>query len=79
MMMLGRSRKFFLTKSFFPGAWPAELAAGRTYDYSAVNLPGAEEAVATGIILDLHEGYTAAEIDDYVAAVELVAGQATHL
>ncbi|MGO7093531.1 DegT/DnrJ/EryC1/StrS family aminotransferase [Rhizobium leguminosarum] len=64
---------YFLSKSFFPGAWPAELAAGRSYDYSTIRLPGAEEAVATGITLTLHEGFEPSDIDDYVEAISIVA------
>jgi len=64
---------YFLQKSFFPGAWPAEVVAGRSYDYGAISLPGAEAAVATGISLTLHEGFDSADIDDYVAAIRLVA------
>lgn len=64
---------YFLNKSFFPEVWPAEVVAGRTYDYGNVSLPGAEEAVATGISLILHEGFEDEDIDDYIEAVRLVA------
>lgn len=64
---------YFLQKSFFPGVWPAEIVAGRPYDYNLVSLPGAEEAVATGIILDLHEGFEDSDINDYITAIDLVA------
>ena len=67
---------YFTNKSFFPeGVWPAEAVSGRTYDYTTVHLPGAELAVATGISLPLNEGYTEADISDYVAAIEKVARQ----
>jgi dTDP-4-amino-4,6-dideoxygalactose transaminase len=64
---------YFLQKSFFPGVWPAEVVSGRQYDYKSVSLPGAEEAVATGISLELHEGFADSDIDDYIAAIDLVA------
>jgi len=64
---------YFLNKSFFPGKWPAEAVAGRVYDYAAISLPGAEKAVETGISLTLHEGFEHSDIDDYVAAITLVA------
>jgi dTDP-4-amino-4,6-dideoxygalactose transaminase len=67
---------YFLSKAFFPGGiWPAELVSGHTYDYAKVNLPGAEKAVETGITLTLHEGFTDADINDYVSAIELVASR----
>jgi dTDP-4-amino-4,6-dideoxygalactose transaminase len=67
-------RPYFLRKSFFPGGiWPAEVVAGHTYDYGAVSLPGVETAVATGVSLTLHEGFEDRDIDDYVAAIKLVA------
>ena len=67
---------YFTNKSFFPeGVWPAEAVSGRTYDYTTVHLPGAELAVATGISLPLNEGYTEADISDYVAAIAKVARQ----
>ncbi|TSE13546.1 DegT/DnrJ/EryC1/StrS family aminotransferase [Mesorhizobium intechi] len=64
---------YFLNKTFFPGRWPAEVVAGRTYDYRKVSLPGAETAVETGIRFILHEGFKDSDIDDYVAAVRMVA------
>lgn len=65
---------YFQQKSFFPGGvWPAEVVAGRPYDYATVRLPGAELAVATGISLELHEGFTEADIGDYISAVAKVA------
>lgn len=64
---------YFLQKAFFPGVWPAEVVSGRQYDYGNVSLPGAEEAVATGISLTLHEGFEDSDIDDYVAAIKIVA------
>ncbi len=65
---------YFRNKSFFPGGiWPAEIVSGLTYDYTAIDLPGAELAVGTGITLTLHEGFTAADIDDYVEGLTLVA------
>lgn len=67
---------YFQTKSFFPGGvWPAEVVAGRTYDYTAVQLPGAEKAVATGIQLYLNEGFEDTDIDDYIEAIKIVAGR----
>ena len=66
---------YFKNKSFFPaGIWPAEVVSGRTYDYGQVSLPGAELAVATGISLPLHEGYSDSDISDYVNAIIKVAG-----
>jgi perosamine synthetase len=67
---------YFLKRSFFPGGiWPAQIVSGEDYDYSLINLPGAEVAVATGISLVLHEGFERADLDDYVAAFDLVASR----
>ncbi len=65
---------YFLNKSFFPGGiWPAEVVSGRSYDYRSVSLSGAEEAVATGIQLPLHEGFEQRDVEDCVTAIKLVA------
>lgn len=67
---------YFINKSFFPGGiWPAEIVSGQSYDYASMNLSGAELAVKTGITLTLHEGFTSSDIDDYVAALTLVANR----
>lgn len=67
---------YFLNRSFFPGGvWPAQIVSGQDYDYSAVSLPGAETAVASGISLPLHEGYTITDLDDYISAFTLVAAR----
>ncbi len=64
----------FLTKAFFPGGiWPAELVAGRSYDYSKVCLPNTELALATTISLTLHEGFEIGDVEDYAAAIRKVA------
>ena len=69
------SAPYFKNKSFFPdGVWPAEIVSGRAYDYNAVHLPGVELAVATGVSLPLNEGYSDADISDYVNAISKVAG-----
>lgn len=66
---------YFKNKSFFPGGvWPAEVVSGQMYDYNSVKLKSAELAVATGVTLNLHEGYSDRDIDDYIAAVAKVAG-----
>lgn len=66
---------YFANKSFFPGGvWPAEVVSGQQYDYTAVSLPGAELAVATGVSLGLHEGFSDRDVEDYVAAIKKVAG-----
>jgi perosamine synthetase len=66
---------YFRNKSFFPdGVWPAEIVSGRTYDYNKISLPGVELAVATGISLPLHEGFSELDISDYVNAISKVAG-----
>jgi len=66
---------YFSNKTFFPdGVWPAEIVSGRSYDYNKVNLPGAELAVATGVSLTLHEGFSNQDISDYVNAIVKVAG-----
>lgn len=64
---------YFLNKSFFPGAWPAEVVSGQVYDYARISLPGAEEAVATGISIPLNEGFENSDIEAYIAAIKLVA------
>lgn len=66
----------FLKKAFFPGGvWPAELAAGKTYDYSKVKLPGCDNVLTTAIRLPLHEGLSEADVDDMAKAIRLVAGR----
>jgi perosamine synthetase len=68
---------YFRNKSFFPGGvWPAEVVSGQVYRYDNVKLPGVELAVATGVSLPLNEGYSDADISDYVNAISKVAGLA---
>lgn len=65
---------YFLNRSFFPGGiWPAQIVSGEDYDYSVINLPGAEDAVRSIISLTLHEGFQESDLYDYVAAFKLVA------
>lgn len=64
---------YFVNKSFFPGRWPAEVVSGRIYDYTKIFLPGAEEAVETGLHFQLHEGFEHSDIDAYISAIKLVA------
>lgn len=67
---------YFLNRSFFPGGiWPAQIISGEDYDYSIVNLPGAESAVQTTVSLTLHEDFQKSDLDDYVAAFKLVAAR----
>ena len=67
----------FCDKSFFPGGvWPAELAAGRRYDYTATRCPNAERVLDTAVTLPLHEGMDETDVDDYAAAIARVAGTA---
>lgn len=67
---------YFANKSFFPGGiWPAEVVSGRSYDYNAIHLPGADAAVATGVSLPINEGFEDSDIDDYIAAISAVAAR----
>lgn len=67
---------YFLNRSFFPGGiWPAQIVSGEDYDYSVVNLPGAENAVQTTVTLTLHEDFQKSDLDDYVEAFRLVASR----
>jgi dTDP-4-amino-4,6-dideoxygalactose transaminase len=60
----------FLSKAFFPGEiWPAEVIAKRTYDYAAMPVPSAERILKTAVNLQIHEGLSASDIQDYVKAV----------
>lgn len=65
----------FEEKNFFPGGcWPAEMIAGRTYDYAKVSCPVAESVLESAVVLPLHEGLTPVDVDDYAAAIRKVAG-----
>lgn len=67
----------FLNKNFFPGGiWPAEVVAGRKYDYATMPLPDTEKVLDTSIRLPLHEGFSDADVDDYIAAFRKVAASA---
>lgn len=67
---------YFLNRNFFPGGvWPAQVVSGEDYDYSVIDLPGAEKAVSATISLILHEGFQQTDLDDYVRAIELVASK----
>lgn len=56
--------KVFQEKSFFPGGvWPAELVAGRKYDYAGLQLPKAELYQNTAVSFQLHQGYREADIE----------------
>jgi dTDP-4-amino-4,6-dideoxygalactose transaminase len=64
----------FLNKAFFAsGIWPAEVIAGRAYDYRDVRTPVAQRVLDTAIRLPLHEGWTDREVDDTAAAIRKVA------
>ncbi len=65
----------FLKKSFFPGGvWPAEVIAGRTYDYRTMKVPIAEQVLASAVTLQIHEGLSPADVNDYARAVKKVVG-----
>ncbi len=60
----------FAHKSFFPGGvWPAELIAGRTYDYRQVRCPVAEQVLATAVKLHVNDAWGEAEADACAEAI----------
>lgn len=65
----------FQNKAFFyGGVWPAEAVAGKAYDYAKVSLPSTELALSTTISLTLHEGFSDADISDYIKGIRVAAG-----
>jgi dTDP-4-amino-4,6-dideoxygalactose transaminase len=64
----------FLKKAFFPGGvWPAEVVAGRTYDYSKTKVPAAELVLKTAARIGINENYTRADVDDIYKIMKHVA------
>ena len=64
----------FLKKQFFPGGvWPAELVAGRTYDYSKTKVPNAELVLKTAARIGINENYTRADVEDMYKIIKHVA------
>jgi perosamine synthetase len=63
----------FANKSFFPGGiWPAEIVAGKTYDYGTMPVPATEKVLSTAVTLQVHEGLSEADVRDYVKAIRKV-------
>ncbi len=64
----------FTEKRFFPGGvWPAEVVAGRTYEYRRGLCPVAENILDTAVVLPMSEFFTDTDIDETAAAVLKVA------
>ncbi len=65
--------KVFIDKSFFPGVWPAELIAQKTYTYCEGLCPVAEEVLRTAIRLPINEFFTDQDIEETAEAIRKVA------
>jgi len=63
----------FVGKSFFPGVWPAEIIAGRSYDYVQGLCPVAEQVLATSIRLPISEFFTEGDVRSIAGAIRKVA------
>ena len=69
----------FQHKRFFPGGvWPAELVAGRTYDYQQVTCPAAEEVLATAVKLHVTDAWGEPEADACAKAIAGAISETAH-
>lgn len=60
----------FQNKNFFPGGvWPAEVVSGRKYDYRTTRCLDAQLITDTAVTLQIHQGMSRADIDDYITAI----------
>lgn len=64
----------FREKSFFPGVWPAEIIAGRSYRFEEGICPIAEDILRTSIRLPINEFFSEGDITAMADAIAKVAG-----